>query len=241
MRANAVYEKSLVSPDIVINCAAYTNVDRAEEERDKAFLINGVGAQNLALGCSNRNIPLCHISTDYVFDGTNDKPYTPFDDTHPINVYGESKLAGEKYVQWIMDKFYILRTSWLYGRGGNNFVKTIIRLANEGPEIKIVKDQIGSPTSTVTLSLAIRKLIETGAYGIHHLTDKTEGGISWYDFAKEIVRISSLNSKVLPITTAGFPRPAKRPLYSVLDTGLFSVVAGYNAPDWKEALKNYLG
>lgn len=229
-----------VSPDIVINCAAYTNVDKAEEEREKAFFINGTGVQNLALVCADSNIPLCHISTDYVFDGKKGAPYTPFDNTDPINTYGESKLAGEKYMQWIMNRFYILRTSWLYGRGGNNFVSTITRVAKERPEISVVYDQVGSPTSTVTISHAIERLIETGAYGIYHFTDRTDGGISWHDFAKEIVRLSGLNAKVLPITTSEFPRPAKRPGYSALDTMLFSEVVGYSPRDWKDSLKEYL-
>lgn len=228
-----------VSPDIVINCAAYTSVDKAEEEREKAFFINGTGVQNLSLVCADNNIPLCHISTDYVFNGKKKSPYTPFDNSDPINTYGESKLAGEKYAQWIMSKFYIIRTSWLYGKGGNNFVSTILRLAKEKPEIKVVKDQTGSPTSTVSLSLAIKRLIETGAYGIYHFTDETNGGISWHDFAKEIVRLSGLNTKVVPITTAEFPRPAKRPAYSVLDTMLFSEVTGYSPKDWKDSLKMY--
>ncbi len=229
------------SPDIVINCAAYTQVDRAEEERTRAFLVNGIGVQNIALECQERGVPFCHISTDYVFDGTKKGPYTPFDKTNPVNVYGESKLAGEEYIRWIMNQFYIIRTSWLYGKAGNNFVATILRLAKEKPEIRVVRDQTGSPTNTVSLSHAIKKLISTGSYGIHHFTDRTQSGISWYNFAEEIVRMSGLKTRIVPITTAEFPRPAKRPANSVLDTSLFSLVTGYDARDWKEALKEYLG
>ncbi len=229
------------APDIVVNCAAYTQVDKAEEERDKAYLVNGIGVQNIALACQDKGIPLCHISTDYVFDGTKNRPYTPFDNTNPINVYGESKLAGEKYIQWIMNKFYIIRTSWLYGKGGNNFVTTMLRLAKERTEIRVVNDQTGSPTYTVSLSQAIEKLIPTGAHGIYHFTDETQGGISWYDFAKEIVRLSGSRAKIIPITTAEFPRPARRPANSVLDTSLYSLVTGHGTKDWKEALKEYLG
>lgn len=228
------------SPDIVINCAAYTQVDKAEEERARAFLVNGTGVQNLALACSDSNIPLCHISTDYVFDGRKYMPYTPFDNTNPINVYGESKLAGEKYMQWIMREFYIIRTSWLYGKAGNNFVSTILRLAKEKPEIKIVVDQTGSPTSTITLSNSVERLITTGAYGIYHLTDRTDGGISWFDFAKEIIRLSGLSTKIVPITTDEFPRPAKRPGYSVLDTGFFSAATGFYPAYWTDSLKEHL-
>jgi dTDP-4-dehydrorhamnose reductase len=186
------------------------------------------------------NIPLCHISTDYVFDGTKSTPYTPFDGTNPINAYGESKLAGEKYIQWIMNEFYIVRTSWLYGKQGKNFVSTILRLANERPELRVVDDQRGSPTSTVSLSLALRALLETGAYGIYHFTDETKGGISWFDFANEIVRLSGLRTRVIPIPTSEFPLPARRPVNSVLETTVFSAVTGHAPVDWKEALKEYL-
>lgn len=229
-----------LSPDCVINCAAYTQVDKAEEERDKAFLVNGIGVQNIALTCQDRGIPLCHISTDYVFDGTKEGPYTPFDNTNPINVYGGSKLAGEKYIQWIMNRFYIIRTSWLYGKAGNNFVATMLRLAKERSEIRVVRDQTGSPTNTASLSHAIERIIGTGAYGIYHFTDETGGGISWYDFAEEIVRLSGCKTKVIPILTAEFPRPAKRPANSVLDTSLYSLVTGHKAKNWREALKEYL-
>jgi dTDP-4-dehydrorhamnose reductase len=229
-----------ISPDIVINCAAYTQVDKAEEEWEKAFLVNGIGVQNLALACRDGDIPLCHISTDYVFDGEKESPYSPFDNTHPINVYGESKLAGEKYIQWLTNKFYVIRTSWLYGKGGNNFVSTILKLSEERPEIRVVKDQIGSPTSTVSLSHAVKNLIETGAYGIYHFTDKTDGGISWFDFAREIVKLSGHNTEIVPITTDEFPRPARRPRRSFLDTGLFSLVTGHKPEDWQKVLKNYL-
>ncbi len=235
----SVLEK--ISPDIIVNCAAYTLVDKAEEEKNRAFLINGLGVQNIALACQDKCIPLCHVSTDYVFDGTKSGPYTPFDNTNPINVYGESKLAGEKYIEWIMNKFYIIRTSWLYGKAGNNFVATILRLAKERHEIRVVRDQTGSPTSTVSLSYAIKKIISTGAYGIYHFTDKTENGISWFDFAEEVVRLAGCKAKVVPITTAEFPRPARRPQNSVLGTSLFSLATGLETRDWKEALKEYLG
>ena len=229
------------SPHVIINCAAYTNVDGAEEERDRAFLVNGIGVQNLALICHEMDIPLCHVSTDYVFDGTKAMPYTPFDATNPINTYGESKLAGEKYIEWIMNEFYIVRTSWLYGKYGNNFVSTILSLANERPELRVVDDQRGSPTSTVTLSVALRTLVECGAFGMYHFTDETKGGISWFDFANEIIRISGQQTIVTPIPTKDFPRPARRPVNSVLETSAFSSVTGHAPVDWKKALKEYLG
>jgi len=223
-------------PDIVINCAAYTKVDDAESERDRAFLVNGVGTQNLALACSDAGIPLCHISTDYVFDGSAKRPYTPFDSTNPINTYGESKLAGEKYIQWITDKFYIIRTSWLYGRHGNNFVKTIIRLAQEREELNVVDDQRGSPTWTITLSQGIAGLIETGAYGIYHITDDSEGGISWFTLAQEIINIKGFKTLLKPIGTEDYPRPAARPLYSVLDTSLNRHIFRYEPQPWQRTL-----
>lgn len=240
VRDNALRAVKQMTPDLAINCAAYTKVDQAEKEKEKAFLVNGLGVQNLAAACLDMGIPLCHISTDYVFDGERGRPYTPYDNTNPINAYGESKLAGEKYIEWIMNKFYIVRTSWLYGKGGNNFVSTILRLAKERGELRIVKDQIGAPTSTVSLSRAIKQLIVTGAYGVYHCTDETGGGISWYDFAREILRLSGYTAEVVPITTEEFPRPAKRPRYAVLDTWSLSAVTGSKPPEWKQSLKDYL-
>ena len=236
---SAVIKK--ISPDVVINCAAYTQVDRAETEREKAFLVNGIGVQNLALPCSDRGVSLCHISTDYVFDGAKTTAYTPFDNTNPINTYGESKLAGEKYLQWITNRFYIVRTSWLYGGTGNNFVAAILKLAKERQELPVVEDQRGSPTSTRSLSRGIERLVASGAHGIYHFTDETADGISWYDFAREIVRLSGLATDVVPTAASAYPRPAKRPPHSVLDISLFPAVTGYEPVNWKTALKEYMG
>ena len=227
-------------PDIIINCAAYTKVDSAEEERDRAFLINGVGAQNVATSCEEKGIPVCHVSTDYVFDGTKQTPYTPFDNTGPINTYGESKLAGEKYIQWITNRFYIVRTSWLYGKKGHNFVNTVLRLSRERDEIKIVHDQTGSPTWTVSLSAAIGRLIETGAFGIYHVTDDTGGGISWYDFAQEIIASIGSDVKVEPVRTEDYPTAARRPRNSVLDMSLNAHIFGFRPPKWSDALRDFL-
>jgi dTDP-4-dehydrorhamnose reductase len=230
----------LTAPDITINCAAYTMVDQAERERDIAFTVNATGTQNLALGCQEINIPLCHISTDYVFNGTTQRPYTPFDNTDPINVYGESKLAGEMYVQWIMSKFYIVRTSWLYGKGRNNFVHTIQKLSREKEELKIVADQAGSPTWTITLAKGIDALIKTGAYGIYHITDDAEDGISWHEFAQEIVSATGHKTTVTPIATEEYPTMAKRPHYSVLDLSLNEGTFGFTSPSWNDSLHRYL-
>lgn len=228
------------APDIVINCAAYTKVDMAEEERGKASQVNGIGVQNLAIVCAEMQIPLCHISTDYVFDGRKNKPYTPFDAPNPLNVYGESKLAGEKYIQWIMNKFYIVRTSGLYGRGDNNFVMTILRLAKEQQTMKVVTDQICSPTYTVSLSAGIKKLIESGSFGIYHITDDSGDGISWFDYAREIVSTAGIRAEIIPVTSEEFPKPARRPAYSVLDTEITRLAINYTPEKREVALKKFL-
>ncbi|MEK6651624.1 MAG: dTDP-4-dehydrorhamnose reductase [Nitrospirota bacterium] len=230
------------APEIVINCAAYANVDKAEAagERDRVFMTNGIGVQNLAMACAEMRIPLCHISTDYVFDGRKDRPYTPFDNTNPLSVYGESKLAGEKYIQWISDKFYIVRTSGLYGRGNNNFVLTILKLAREHSSIKVVTDQIGSPTSTVSLSAGIKKLIESGNFGIYHIADDSGNGISWFDYAIEIISTAGIKAEIIPVTSDEFPRPARRPAYSVLDTEIMRLATGHIPEKREVALKKFL-
>ena len=228
------------APDMVINCAAYTKVDTAEEEKDRAFQVNGIGVQNVAVACAEMQIPLCHISTDYVFDGRKKKPYTPFDAANPLNIYGESKLAGEKYIQWIMNKFYIVRTSGLYGRGDNNFVMTILKLAKERRTVKVVTDQICSPTSTLNLSAGIKKLIESGSFGIYHITDDSGDGISWFDYAREIVSMAGISTEIIPVTSEEFPRPARRPAYSVLDTEITRLAINYTPEKREVALKKFL-
>jgi dTDP-4-dehydrorhamnose reductase len=229
-----------IDPDVIINCAAYTDVDKAEKEPDKAFLINGIGAQNIALVCKDLDIDLCHISTDYVFDGTKECAYTPDDSPNPINAYGKSKLAGEKYIQSIWKKFYIIRTSWLYGKYGKNFVRTVLNQAKKQGALKVVDDQVGSPTWTVTLANAIARIIETEKYGIYHVTDSTEKGISWYAFAKEILRLYNIDTEVIPIKTEDFPRLANRPKNSVLDLTLINSVLNVSLPPFEISLKIFL-
>ncbi len=220
-----------VKPDYVVHCAAYTNVDKAEEELEIAENINSVGTKNIAEACKRNNTVLVYISTDYVFDGTKNTPYLPNDKTNPINAYGLTKLNGEKAVQEICEKFYILRTSWLYGHHGKNFVETMISLAQK-EEVKVVDDQVGCPTWTVDLSDAIISLIDEDAeYGIYHACGG--GKTSWYGFAKEIYNKMNLDVNILPCTTEEFPRPARRPQYSVMDNeGLLR--------DWKLALNDYI-
>ncbi len=227
-------------PEGVINCAAYTQVDRAEEEKEKACLVNGVGVQNLAATCASHNAFLLHISTDYVFNGEKESPYTPSDLPQPINAYGWSKLMGEQYLQQSGAKYFLLRTSWLYGRGGPNFVDTILRLATQQKEIRVVVDQRGSPTWAANLASFIGQILSSQKYGLYHVTDETEGGISWYDFAREIVRLAGMSAEVIPVSSKEFIRPAARPKNSVLDLSSTKEAFGLVFPGWKESLRNYL-
>lgn len=224
-------------PDLVIHSAAYTNVDQAESEPDLAYLINGYGTENVALACSKYDVPMMYISTDYVFDGEQNRPYTTWDRTRPLSVYGKSKLAGEKAVQRHLRNFYILRTSWLYGPHGRNFVDTILKLAEEGKPLRVVSDQYGSPTCTLTLAETIADLIQSERWGIYHATD---GGVtSWFEFAKAIVAHRG-DTNVTAIETKDMPRPATRPKYSVLDKTTLVNTIGRELIPWQEALAGYL-
>ena len=211
--------------DFVIHCAAYTNVDKAEEDFETAKLINATGSENLALACEKNNVTMIYISTDYVFDGEKTEAYLPTDDTNPINNYGLTKLMGEVAVQEICTKYYIARTSWLYGHYGKNFVETMISL-KDNLNLKVVDDQVGCPTWTRDLVSGILALIqEEKEYGVYHLCGG--GSTSWYGFAKEV----GVNPK--PCATDEFPRPAKRPMNSIMDNG-------GSLRDWKLALKDYM-
>lgn len=219
------------NPDIVIHCAAYTNVDAAEENIEIATKINVTGTENIAKVCGKNDITMVYISTDYVFDGEKQEAYLPNDKTKPQSIYGKTKLDGEKAVQKHCKKFYITRTSWLYGHHGKNFVETMINLADK-PEVKVVNDQIGCPTWTVELANGIAKLLEEQAnYGIYHICGS--GETSWYDFAKEIFKLSNLNVNLKPCSTEEFPRPAKRPKHSTMDNSGI-------CRNWKAALKDYI-
>ena len=225
-------------PQLVINCAAYTDVDSCETNRETALAVNGDGAGNLARACRDRNAKLVHISTDFVFAGKKDTPYLPDDPTGPLSVYGESKLAGETAVRQNLEDHIIIRISWLFGKHGKNFVSTIRRLARERESLEVVKDQVGSPTYAVDLAQAILHLVEVDAVGIFHFCN--EGICSWYDFACEIVRQSSLPVEVRPVGSDGFPRPARRPAWSVLDTGKYQKATRQSIRPWQEALADYL-
>ena len=225
-------------PDIVINSAAYTNVDGCEENQELAFSVNGEGVRNLAIGCREADCPLVHISTDYVFNGKNDTPWVEDDKIGPISVYGKSKLEGEEAIQEILDKFFIVRTAWLYGINGGNFPKTMLELAKTHDELTVVYDEVGTPTYTLDLAEAIGKLIETDYYGIYHITNS--GSCSWCEFAKYIFEVAEVDVKVTPVTASEFARPAPRPSYSVLNNKRWVDNGFEPLRSYKEAIKDYL-
>jgi dTDP-4-dehydrorhamnose reductase len=225
-----------IAPEIVIHAAAYTNVDQAESEPDLAYLINGYGTENIAVACNRHNVPMLYVSSDYVFNGQQTRPYQPWDATGPLSVYGKTKLAGELVVRNHLRNFYIVRTSWVYGPHGRNFVDTILKMARDGKELRVVSDQLGSPTCTLTLSEMIADLILTSRWGIYHATD--EGVTNWYEFARQIVAGMKVN--VQPIATKDMPRPATRPKSSVLDKTTLIHTIGRELVPWQEALAMYM-
>ncbi len=227
-----------VKPDAILHCAAYTNVDAAEENEDIACKINADGTEHLAKAAKAAGAKMLYISTDYVFDGTANEPYEVEHPTKPIGAYGRTKLAGEELLQKTMDEYFIVRTAWVFGIHGHNFVKTMLRLGEERGEVGVVHDQIGSPTYTVDLARLMVELMETDQYGIYHATNS--GVCSWYEFAVEIFKQAGLNVKVNPLTTDQFPRPAARPKYSVLSKKKLEEKGLTPLRDWKEALAAYL-
>lgn len=233
---------SLNKPDVLINCAAFTDVDACESQRERAIAVNAIGTKNLAIICNIFNIKLVHISTDYVFSGTNPKPYAEWDICNPQTVYGKSKLLGEQYVREFSKKYFILRTSWLYSSFGKNFVKTILNLASTKKEINVVNDQFGTPTSANDLVYHIFKLATTNNYGTYHCAG--EGVCSWYDFAKEIVECLGVNCKVIPISTLEFQkinfRAAPRPKNSALENLMLKSTGQNKMRAWNEALRDIL-
>ncbi len=225
-------------PEVIINCAAYTLVDEAETEEHQAVMINGFAVQNLCLVCQERDIPLVHFSTDYVFDGDKEGPYTIYDEPDPASAYGRSKLLGERYVLWLLNKFYLIRTAWLFGHHGRNFIETMLELGQSRKQISVVNDQKGCPTWTRHLAQTVAGLIETQRYGIYHATNSEP--TTWFDFAREIFRLSNMDVEVLQVTTDQFPRPAKMPRNSVLDPFPLPQVLGRVMPSWREALDEYM-
>lgn len=228
--------------DAVINCAAYTNVNKCETDRETAFLANSVGPRNLAMVCEECGAKLVHVSTDYVFSGAGAVPYVEWDVCAPASVYGKTKYLGEEYVKSFSTKYFIVRTSWLYGYYGNNFVKTMIKINRENGGSKVVADQRGNPTNAADLAHHILKLLTTEEYGIYHGTGT--GECSWFDFASKIVELAGIDATVSPCTTDEYPTPAKRPAYSSLDNMMFRATVGDEFRPWQTALecfmKNYL-
>lgn len=225
-------------PEVVVNCAAYTDVDGAETAREKAFIVNGLGPRNLALVCRDVEADLVQVSTDYIFDGSKASAYEIFDEPGPLNTYGASKLWGERAVAAAGCRWYIVRTSWLFGPGGKNFVETILRLGRERDALRVVNDQNGCPTYTRDLARAIADLIETRCYGIYHVTNR--GRTTWFDFARQILEKANLPAVIQPCSTAEFPRPAVRPKNSALDPFPLRETIGYLLPSWEDALERYL-
>ena len=224
-------------PYAIVNCAAHTAVDLCEDQVDAAYKINAIGPRNLSIAAEKFGCKIMQISTDYVFSGNASRPYTEFDAPAPQGVYGASKLAGENFVKEFSSKYFIIRTAWLYG-DGKNFVKTMLRLAEERDEIGVVYDQVGSPTSTFELAKAMDSLLFTDNYGTFHGT--CEGTCSWADFAEEIFRLAGKNVKVNRLTSDQYPAKAKRPAYSVLDNYMFRITNCFMFADWHDALKEYM-
>ena len=224
--------------NVIINCAAYTAVDKAETDIENADIGNRKAVKKLALVSKELNIKLIHISTDYIFSGEGAQPFVEWDTPAPQSIYGKTKALGERYVSEFCSRYFIIRTAWLYGYYGNNFVKTIMRVAKEQGEIKVVDDQRGNPTNAADLAHHILKLASTEEYGIYHGTGT--GECSWFDFATKIVEFASIKAKVNPCTTEEFPRPAKRPAYSSLENMMFKVINGDEFRQWEEALKYFI-
>lgn len=224
----------------IVNCAAYTAVDRAEEEKMLCAAVNTDAVKNLAMAADANGAKIIHISTDYVFDGTNHRPYRESDKVNPISQYGTTKRKGETLLLALAPQAIIIRTAWLYSAHGKNFVKTMLRLAETQPEIKVVCDQIGTPTFARDLARAVVKVLQSHQWvpGIYHFTD--EGAASWYDFAKAIFRIAGKDVKVTPIPTEDYPTPASRPSYSILDRTRIKATYGIEIPHWEEALADCL-
>lgn len=226
-----------LAPEAIVHCAGFTDVDGAEARRDAAFRVNALGARHVAVAADAVGAVLVHVSTDYVFDGTAAEPYTEFDPPAPINAYGRSKLAGEEAVRTHCRRHFILRTAWLYGAHGRNFVRTILRAARERDALAVVDDQVGSPTWTVDLARVIGEVIETGAFGTYHAS--AEGQCSWYTFACAILKAKGIDTPVRPVESAEVPRPARRPPYAVL-RNLCLEALGVRMRPWDEAVAEFL-
>ena len=259
-------------PDAIIHPAAFTDVDGCESQQDKAFIVNGLGTRNIAIAAKKIDAKLFYISTDFVFGGKKTGPYREYDRPNPQTIYGKSKLLGEEFVKEQLNKFFIIRIAWLYGQNGNNFFKTMLNLAQEKKEIKVVDDQWGTPTWTMDIARQIKQLLSTEAYGIYHCT--SQGSCTWYEFALEIFKCASYEAEIAPngsahlipnpesripalfaltpntqslkpiiirsVTSAGFPRPAKRPINSVLENYMLQLQHLDIMPHWKDSLHQFM-
>ena len=227
------------APQIIINAAAYTNVDGCETAKEECFAVNAEAVKNIATACGNKNIRIVHFSTDYVFNGSESSPYKEEDNCDPINIYGASKLAGEQYLQSLAQNYIIIRTAWLYGANGKNFVRTILEKAKTTPKLTVVDDQIGSPTHTKDLAAAVDHLIKKNAQGIFHVTNR--GSCSWYQFAVKILQEAGIDDvEVSPIKSDQLVRAAKRPANSVMSMQKFIATTGKAMQPWQLGLKDYL-
>lgn len=229
---------TVIRPDLVIHAAAYTDVDGCEKWPEKAFAVNTQGTDNVVAACAELNMPLVYISTDFVFDGKKKSPYQEYDPTNPIQVYGRSKLAGELCVSRLLRKFFIIRTSWLFGKHGKNFPTAILDQAEKGKELRVVNDQTGSPTLTNDLCQGIIKIIKNGEYGIYHAAN--QGSVSWFEFAIAILKGAGKKNLVQPISSRELKRAAARPAYSVLKNSVLENSLNFQMPDWQDALKRFL-
>ena len=228
------------SPEVVINAAAYTDVDGCETNRERCFAVNAVGVKNIALACRGRGIRIVHFSTDYIFDGRKKTPYVETDPPAPLNVYGASKLEGERFLEAFSDHWLLIRTAWLYGQKGKNFVKTILEKSSTVKTLDVVDDQIGAPTYAWDLAAAVGLLVDGGHEGIFHLTNR--GRCSWYEFACKILEYAGKTGmSVRPICSQLLTRPAVRPAWSVLSSRKFSEETGKPMRSWQAALQDYLG
>lgn len=228
-------------PDVIINCAAHTNVDKCEEQWDLAYKINAIGPRNLSIAATEADAKMIHVSTDYVFDGNGTRPYTEFDAPNPVSAYGKTKLEGENFVKEFAKKHFILRTAWLYG-DGKNFVKTMLALAENHDELNVVCDQVGTPTSAVELAKMIHYLEGTENYGTFHAT--CEGDTNWADFAEAIFKRAGKNVKVNHVTSKQYkemnPASANRPAYSILEDYMIKLTSDFVMADWQDALDVYM-
>ena len=234
---------STLKPDVVVNTAAYHKVDDCEKFPDRAYRINSLGALNLAKICDANSATIVHISTDYVFDGEKRAPYAESDLPHPLNVYAVTKVAGEHFIRANAEQYFIVRTSGLYGhnpcraKGGRNFIDTMLKIAKEKPEVRVVNDEVLTPTYTKALALQIRELVNTQAYGLYHATNNES--CSWHEFAKEIFRLAGLTVNLVPASSKDFPSSVKRPSYSVLDNQNLRMLGKDLMPVWRESLADY--